>query len=58
MSTFKGGEDCQLQEVYYQPGMWHKYEEGLWLRATHMPLLDACYIQSDTEYRPFAVADF
>ena len=52
-------QDWQLQEVYYQTNVWHMYEEGLWLKATHLPLLSACYIESDTEYRPFgSVADF
>ena len=51
-------EDWQLQEVYYQPGVWHRYKEGLWLRATHMPLLDTCYIETDTQYRPLAAEDF
>ena len=36
----------------------HEYEGGLWLKATRLPLLDTCYIESDTGYRPFgSVAD-
>ena len=46
------------KEVYYQPGVWHKYEDGLWLRATHMQLLETCYIETDTQYRPLAAEDF
>ena len=54
-----GDEDWQLHEVYEKPMAIHEYEGGLWLKATHMPLLDTCYIESDTGYRPFgSVADF
>jgi hypothetical protein len=54
-----GDGDWQLAFVYDHPS-WHQYEEGLWLKATRLPLLDACYIESDDgEYRPFgSVADF
>ena len=55
----KCDEDWQLQEVYYQPNLWHKFEEGLWLKATHMPLLDTCCVETDTDYRVFgSLGDF
>ena len=54
-----GGEDWQLHEVYAKPLAIREYEGGLWLNATHMPLLDACYMESDTGYRPCgSVGDF
>ena len=55
----KCDEDWQLQAVYYQPNVWHKFEEGLWLKATHMPLLDTCCVETDTDYRVFgSLGDF
>ena len=54
-----GDGDWQLAVVYDQPSTWHQYEEGLWLKATRLPLLDACFVESDDgDYRPFGtVAD-
>ena len=55
-----GDGDWQLAFVYDQPSTWHQYEEGLWLKATRLPLLDACYVESDDgDYRSFgSSADF
>ena len=56
----RGEEDWQFLCVYDQPATWHQYEEGLWLKCTQMPLLDACYVETDKgDYRPFgSLADF
>ena len=53
-------EDFQLSNVYDVPETWQKYEDGLWLKCSHLPLLDACFIENDKgTYRPFGTtADF
>ena len=56
----QGDEDWDLLYAYERPGGWHYYEHGLYLKTTHLPLLDACFIESDQcDYRPFGtMADF
>ena len=53
-------DDWDLSYAYERPGVWHFYETGLYLKSTHLPLLDACFIEFDQgEYRSFGTtADF
>jgi len=39
---------------------WHNFEEGLWLRAARLELLDQCYLEVEDggEYRSLAPFDF
>ena len=56
----QGVDDWDLGYAYQRPSVWHFYEHGLYLKTTHLPLLDACFIESDQgDYRPFGtMGDF
>ena len=53
-------EDFQLSNAYDVPETWHKYEDGLWLKCAHLPLLDSCFVENDKgTWRPWGTtADF
>ena len=53
-------EDWDLSYAYDRPGVWHFYEHGLYLKTTHLNLLDVCFLEFDNgDYRPFgSMADF
>ena len=54
------GTYAQLRYVYDEAATWFEFEEGLWIRASPLPLLDHCYIEfDDGRYRSFGTrADF
>ena len=35
----------QLVDSYDHPGLWRFVEEGLWVRSTTLPTLEACYVE-------------
>ena len=35
----------QLVDSYEHPGLWRFVEEGLWVRSTTLPTLEACYVE-------------
>ena len=40
-------EDFQLSNAYDVPETRHKYEDGVWLKCAHLPLLDSCFVEND-----------
>ena len=56
----QGDDDWDIAYAYERPGVWHLYEHGLLIQTTHLPLLDACFLEFDSgDYRPFgAIGDF
>ena len=56
----RSDEDWQLTCLYDNPATWQQYEDGLWLKCARLPLLDACYVESENGgYRPFgSLSDF
>ena len=59
-TSWDGVTHASLTYVYDEPATWVEFEEGLWLRGSHLPLFEQCYIETDDgHYRNFgSTTDF
>ena len=46
-TSWDGVTHASLTYVYDEPATWIEFEEGLWLRGSHLPLFEQCYIETD-----------
>ena len=40
----------QLVDSYEHPNLWRFVEEGLWVRATTLPMVEACYVEKTGDH--------